>query len=244
MGSRLEGKVAIVTGGARGLGEGVVRRFVAEGARVLVTDLLEAEGGALCQQLGGNARFSKHDVCDEAGWDRVVGEAEAAWGPVDVLVNNAGIIQWGKNLVDLSFEEYRKIVAVNQDGTFLGMRAVVPSMRRAGGGSIVNFSSSAGLVGYAGILPYVAAKSAVRGMTKAAAAELGKDRIRVNSVHPCFIKSEMTKDLDEPVGEPLGRKGDPAELAAMVLFLATDESAYATGAEFVMDGGHTAVRTA
>ncbi|WP_030609631.1 glucose 1-dehydrogenase [Streptomyces fulvoviolaceus] len=242
--ARLNGKVAVITGGARGMGATHARRFVEEGASVVITDVIKDEGSALAAELGEHARFLAHDVTDAAGWDEVVAAAEDTFGPVDVLVNNAGIQKTGP-LLDLSEADYRKVIDVNQVSVFLGMRAVIPSMRRAGGGSIVNISSLAGLIGSPMTVAYAASKFAVRGMTKAAAAEFGPEGIRVNSVHPGFIRTPMVVDLpdDHPViqSAPLGRIADPSEVTALVLYLASDESSFSTGSEFVVDGGYSAV---
>lgn len=239
---RVDGRVAIVTGGARGLGAAQARLLAAEGASVVVTDVLAEQGRELAGQLGDRARFVDHDVSDAAGWSEVVRAAEDAFGPVSVLVNNAGILREAP-LESLDEADYRRVVDVNQVGVFLGMRAVVPSMRRAGGGSIVNISSVAGIVGFPGFLGYVASKWAIRGMTKAAALELAGDRIRVNSVHPGVIDTEMTRGLsagDAAVAaQPIPRKGRPEEIARLVCFLASDESSFSTGSEFVADGGLT-----
>jgi 3alpha(or 20beta)-hydroxysteroid dehydrogenase len=239
---RVDGRVAIVTGGARGLGAAQARLLADEGASVVVTDVLAERGRALADEIGGRARFVDHDVTDPAGWSDVVRAAEEAFGPVSVLVNNAGILH-EEPLESLDEADYRRVVEVNQVGVFLGMRAVLPSMRRAGGGSIVNISSVAGIVGFPGFLGYVASKWAIRGMTKAAALELAGDGIRVNSVHPGVIDTEMTKGLSAAdaavAAQPIPRKGRPEEIARLVCFLASDESSFSTGSEFVADGGLT-----
>lgn len=237
---RVDGKVAVVTGAARGLGAAQARALAAEGASVLVTDLLEEPGEELVGQIGAAARFLRHDVTDSAGWKDVIGAAEDAFGPVSVLVNNAGVFHTAA-IEDLAEADFRRVVEVNQVGTFLGMRSVLPSMRRAGGGSIVNISSIAGMVGFPGFLGYSSTKWAVRGMSKAAAVELAADSIRVNSVHPGAIDTEMVRGLDVTAlvrSQPIPRMGTPREVAMLVLFLASDESSYCTGAEFVVDGGH------
>lgn len=235
---RADGKIALVTGAARGLGAAQARLLVVEGASVLATDLVDDP--RISDELGQNARFVQHDVTDADSWQRVISAAEDAFGPVSVLVNNAGILRQGR-LEETDEAEFRQVLEVNQIGTFLGMRAVLPSMRRAGGGSVVNISSIAGLVGFPGFFGYVATKWAIRGMTKAAALELAPDGIRVNSVHPGVIETEMTRDIDrgEMVGtQPIPRIGQPVEIANLVLFLASDESSYTTGSEFVADGGY------
>ncbi|MEV8546760.1 glucose 1-dehydrogenase [Streptomyces sp. NPDC051572] len=238
--ARVTGKVAIITGGARGMGAAHARRFIEEGASVVITDVLKDEGHALASELGERARFLAQDVTDGARWAEVVADAEDAFGPVDVLVNNAGISFSGL-MLDTSEADFRKVVDINQVGVFLGMQAVVPSMRRAGGGSIVNISSFAGLMGTAVGIAYCASKFAVRGMTKAAAAEFGREGIRVNSVHPGFIRTPMIDAFpdDHPYvqASPLARVAEPSEVAALVLYLASDESSFSTGSEFVVDGG-------
>lgn len=242
---RLSGKVAIITGAARGMGESHARRFVAEGARVVLTDRSEMEGRRLADEIGGEALFVKHDVTRAADWTLVVAEAEAAFGPVTVLVNNAGILGPLATTADLNESDYLNVCAVNQHSVFLGMRAVLPSMLRAGKGSIVNISSIAGMAANYGFpsLAYVASKFAVRGMTKATAIEYGRHNIRVNSVHPGFIQTPMMVEATNEEGGdalsliPLGRIADPDEVSQLVLFLASDESSYITGAEHLIDAG-------
>jgi len=241
----LDGKVAIITGAARGQGAAEARSFSAEGARVVLTDVLDAEGGALVAEIGGGARFVHHDVSQEREWAAVVHETLRAFGRVDILVNNAGI-HWIRPLEEETTEGFERIWRVNLLGPFLGMRAVVAPMRAAGGGSIVNISSTAGMVGLPGHSAYGAAKWGLRGLTKTAALELGTDSIRVNSVHPGAIKTAMLPADRDELGEgrfaglPLGRAGEATEVAALVTFLASDASAYMTGAELVIDGGSTA----
>ncbi|MEU6419633.1 SDR family oxidoreductase [Streptomyces spiralis] len=225
--------VAIVTGGARGIGASVAERLLADGFSVIVADLLDPDGEALVEPLGEGARCTTD----------VVAYAEATFGPVTVLVNNAGIVH-NQPLEDLSAADYRKVVDVNQFGVFLGMRAVVPSMRRAGGGSIINISSVAGLIAFPHVLGYVASKWAVRGMSKAAAQELGRYGIRVNSVHPGIIDTPMTAGTEsaaQTAHQPLAHPGEPGDIAAAVAFLATDQSKYITGTEVVVDGGFTSM---
>lgn len=243
---RLEGKTAIITGAARGMGEAHARRFVAEGAKVVMTDILP-EGEAVAESLGGNALFLHHDVCDEARWNEVVATAEERFGPVSVLVNNAAITD-NVAIEDLSLDGYRRMMEVNQVSVFIGMKAIAASMRRAGGGSIVNISSLAGIVGGPNAVAYAATKFALRGMTKVAAIEWGRDKIRVNTVHPGAIRTPML--MDNPAFEelekfgsmsPLGRLGEAEEITALVLFLASDEASFCTGAEFIADGGATAM---
>ena len=243
--ARLEGKVAIITGAARGMGAAHARRFVAEGAKVVLTDLNVEEGTALANELGENALFVEQNVTSADEWANVVAQAEKAFGPVNVLVNNAGI-SVSKSLLQMTEEEYRRIVDINQVSVFLGLKTVVPSMQKAGGGSIVNISSINGLVG--GAVGYTDTKFAVRGMTKAAAMECSHYGIRVNSVHPGVIETPMVTQGDavEAIKEfakhiPLKRMAQPEEVTNLVLFLASDESSYSTGSEFIVDGGLTAM---
>lgn len=239
---RLAGKTALITGGARGMGAAHVRRFLAEGAAVCFTDLLADEGAALAETSGPRARFSAADVTSEADWRRVVADAEAAFGPISVLVNNAGYSARNR-IEDTTEAEYRRIIDVNQLSVFLGVKAVIPSMRAAGGGSIVNISSISGMVGRVKSMAYTASKFAVRGMTKVAATELGPDNIRANSVHPGPIETEMLSVLNEQEKAalvariPLGRTGGVEEVSDLVVFLASDESRFISGGEFVIDGG-------
>lgn len=248
---RMDNRVVIVTGGARGLGEAIARLLGAEGAKVVVADIIDVEGAALVAEIGDNARYEHLDVRSEGEWQRVVAAAEAAFGPVSVLVNNAGISGFSP-IEDYPEEEYRRVIDINQVGVFLGMKSVVASMKRAGAGSIINMSSASGLIGKPYVLAYTAAKFAVRGMTKVAAIEFGPFNIRVNSVHPGIIRTAMVVDPDDPTPGslhpiiqdilktlPARRVGEPTEIAHMVLSLATDEMRYATGAEFIVDGGLT-----
>ena len=243
--ARLEGKVAIITGAARGMGAAHARRFVAEGAKVVLTDSNVEEGTALANELGENALFVEQNVTSADEWTNVVAQAEKAFGPVNVLVNNAGI-SVSKSLLQMTEEEYRRIVDINQVSVFLGLKTVVPSMQKAGGGSIVNISSINGIVG--GAVGYTDTKFAVRGMTKAAAIECSHYGIRVNSVHPGVIETPMVTQGDavEAIKEfakhiPLKRMAQPEEVTNLVLFLASDESSYSTGSEFIVDGGLTAM---
>ncbi|WP_332646587.1 glucose 1-dehydrogenase [Lysinibacillus sp. 54212] len=243
--ARLEGKVAIITGAARGMGASHARRFIAEGAKVVLTDLNAEEGTALANELGENALFVKQNVTNAEDWANVVAEAEKAFGPVNVLVNNAGITM-AKSILQTTEEEYRRIVDINQISVFLGLKSVIPSMQKAGGGSIVNISSINGIVG--GAVGYTDTKFAVRGMTKAAAMECSHYGIRVNSVHPGVIETPMVTqgDVADQIKEfakhiPLKRVAKPEEVSNLVLFLASDESSYSTGSEFIVDGGITAM---
>jgi len=248
---RLDGKVAIVTGGAMGQGEGIVRAYVAEGARVVVADIAKAEGQALadelCQQHGeGAAYFVEHDVSDAASWASVVERANETFGPVNVLANNAGILRFG-DIERMGQDEVELLWRINQLGCFLGMQAVTRTMRKNGGGSIINASSVEGLAGMPGCTAYAATKWAIRGMTKCGAMELGPKGIRVNSVHPGMIDTPMTRvhggDAAMEFGAsrvPLRRVGYPDDIAPVYVFLASDESGYMNGAELAVDGGVTA----
>ena len=243
---RLEGRVVLVSGGARGIGAAIARAVVEEAGRVVVGDVLDDDGAKVVAELGEQwARFVHLDVTDGAQWRDAVATAESAFGPVGVLVNNAGIVRWG-SVADLDPALWQEVLAVNLTGAFLGMQAAIPSLRRAGGGSIVNVSSVAGLVAYALEPAYVASKWGLRGLTKSAALELARDGIRVNSVHPGLIRTPMT-ELTDPTMiamrdqvvavQPIQRMGEPEEVARLVVFLAGDEASFSTGAEFVVDGG-------
>ncbi|MCU1485469.1 MAG: 3-alpha-hydroxysteroid dehydrogenase [Actinomycetia bacterium] len=245
---RLDGKVALITGGARGQGAAEARLFVAEGAKVLITDVLDDEGDALATSLnqmgkGDAARYRHHDVASVDDWAAAVAEAVSAFGQLDVLVNNAGIHSVIP-IEDETFERFEKIIAVNLYGPWHGMRAALPAMRAAGGGSIVNISSLAGMKGFPGHGSYGASKWALRGLTKTAAREFGPSGIRVNSVHPGAIKTDMLPEGSRAEGTfsalPIGRAGEADEIARLVLFLASDESSYITGTEHVIDGGSIA----
>jgi 3alpha(or 20beta)-hydroxysteroid dehydrogenase len=239
---RLDGKVAIITGGARGQGEAEARLFVAEGARVVIGDVLDAEGEAVASELGDAAVFAHLDVTDEEQWNAAVVLAEERFGSVNVLVNNAGVLLF-QAIHKTDPAEFDRVIRVNVHGTFLGIRAVTASMTRAGGGSIVNISSTAGLQGLPYLGAYVASKWAVRGLTKTAAIDLGHKGIRVNSVHPGGIDTPMLADTDgdAPFYKrlPVSRMGTADEAARAVLFLASDEASYTTGAELAVDGGAT-----
>jgi len=242
--ARLDGKVAIVTGAAQGMGEAHARRFVREGARVVLTDVNEDGGAALAAELGENAVFVKQDVSSSAGWTEVVAKAEAHFGPVTVLVNNAGVIGPVRGLLEFTEEDFLRVCAINQLGVFLGMQAVVPGMVAAGGGSIVNISSIAGMLGTkeSSNAAYCASKWAVRGMSKLIAAQFGHAGVRVNSVHPGYILTPMMVAATDAQGGgaaaaiPLGRLAQPDEVSSVVLFLASDEASFVSGAEHVVDG--------
>lgn len=240
----LSGKTVIITGGARGLGAEAARQAVAAGARVVLADVLDEEGAATAHKLGDAARYQHLDVTREEDWQRVVAYARAEFGSVDGLVNNAGI-STGMFLETESVERFRKVVDINLTGVFIGMKTVIPAMKEAGGGSIVNISSAAGLMGLALTSSYGASKWGVRGLSKLAAVELGTDRIRVNSVHPGMTYTPMTAETGIRQGEgnypntPMGRVGEPGEIAGAVVFLLSGTSSYVTGAELAVDGGWT-----
>jgi 3alpha(or 20beta)-hydroxysteroid dehydrogenase len=234
---RVDGKVALISGGARGMGASHARMLVSEGAQVVIGDILDDEGKALADELGEAARYVHLDVTQPDQWDTAVSAAVQDFGKLNVLVNNAGIVALGQ-LKKFDLAKWQKVIDVNLTGTFLGMRAAVDPMIAAGGGSIINVSSIEGLRGAPMVHPYVASKWAVRGLSKSAALELASHKIRVNSIHPGFIRTPMTKHIpDDLVTIPLGRPAESVEVSTFVLFLASDESAYATGAEFVVDGG-------
>ncbi|MFT4823890.1 MAG: 3alpha(or 20beta)-hydroxysteroid dehydrogenase [Halioglobus sp.] len=243
---RLAGKVAIVTGGSRGMGEATVRMLVEQGAKVLIGDLLDEAGEALAAELGDAAVYQHMDVTQKMDWESAVITAQRL-GPLNVLVNNAAII-FQKTIVDTTEEDFMKIVSVNQLGVFLGMQSVFESMKTNGGGSIINVSSIDGLMSKNSLVAYSSTKWAVRGMTKAAAIEMGKFKIRVNSVHPGgiytamhgsdFITEEEASNFYQT--HPIPRVGLPREVAALSAFLASDEATYSTGSEFVADGGWSA----
>lgn len=241
---RLQGKVAIVSGAAQGQGEAEARRFVAEGAAVVIGDLNDEAGQGVADDLGDAARFVHLDVTDPALWAGAVAAARETFGPVDVLVNNAGVLIFGP-LQKLTADQMRLSLDVNLMGTFHGMQAVYPSMKSAGGGSIVNISSYGGLTGLPMLGAYVASKFAVRGLTKTAAIDFARAAIRVNSVHPGGVDTPMTRNPDGTSSDdsgysrsiPIKRHATVEEIASLVLFLASDESSYCTGSEFVIDGG-------
>lgn len=241
--SRFKDRTIIVTGGARGIGAATSRQIVAEGGSVVIGDILEEDGTALAEELGERAVFASLDVTDVAAWGRVVEDTITRSGAVHGLVNNAGILAMGP-IVGGDLDTFRRVLDVNVTGVYLGMQSVTPALEAAGGGSIVNLSSTAGLTGYAYLAPYVASKWAVRGMTKTAALELAPQQIRVNSVHPGPISTLMTEGLgdDAAADQPIARFGRPEEVAAMICFLLSDDASYSTGAEFVVDGGQVAGR--
>ena len=240
---RFDHRTVIVTGGARGMGASHARGFVAEGAHVVIADVLEQEGRTLADELGEHALFSRLDVTSDADWAATVAAAEDAFGPVSVLVNNAAIVRFGP-IAETEPAAWRQVIDINLTGTYLGIRAVVSSMRKAGG-AIVNISSEAGMIGSAGVGAYVASKWGVRGLTKTAALEFGRDNIRVNSIHPGAIRTPMVAGPDTAAlaaaavsGLALPRMAEPEEITRLVLFVASDEASFSTGSEFIADGGH------
>jgi len=244
---RLIGKHAIVTGGAQGQGAAIARAFVTEGATVVIADVAVEPGEALAAELGDAALFQKHDVSSEESWTSVVAVANEKFGPVNVLANNAGILRFGE-VTKQPIEEFELLWRVNTLGCFLGIRSVAETMAANGGGSIINASSVEGLAGMAFLTGYTSTKFAIRGMTKAAALELGPRGIRVNSVHPGMIDTGMTRGVgaDDAAMEygaskvALKRVGHPADIAPLYVYLASDESGFVTGAEIAIDGGATA----
>jgi 3alpha(or 20beta)-hydroxysteroid dehydrogenase len=244
---RLSGKHAIVTGGAQGQGAAISQAFIAEGATVVIADVAVEPGEALAAELGDAALFVKHDVSSEESWKSVVAAANDTFGPVSVLANNAGILRFG-DVVNQPVEEFELLWRVNTLGCFLGIRSVAETMGANGGGSIINASSVEGLAGMAFLTGYTSTKFAIRGMTKAAALELGPRGIRVNSVHPGMIDTGMTRGVgaDDAAMEygaskvALKRVGHPADIAPLYVYLASDESSFVTGAEIAIDGGATA----
>ena len=237
---RVDGKVALITGGARGMGAEHARLLLSEGAKVVIGDVLDDEGHAVASELGDDAHYLRLDVTQPEQWASAIAETVRRFGHLNVLVNNAGVAG-RKTLRKFELERWRHTLDVNLTGTFLGTQAVVDEMIRFGGGSIINISSIEGLRGAPFAHAYVASKWAVRGLTKSTAIELGRYNIRVNSVHPGLIRTPMTAHFpDDIVAAPLGRPGEPIEVSNLVLYLASDESSYSTGSEFVVDGGVTA----
>lgn len=241
---RLDGKVALVTGAARGMGAAIARLFVREGAYVVAADVLEREGQALAAELGPSCAFFRLDVSDEAGWDAAVKFAAERWGRIDVLVNNAGVLLF-KDILDTSRAEFERLMSVNLVGCFLGIKTAAPAMIAAGGGAIVNISSIDGMKAINGASAYVTSKWGMRGLTKAAAMDLGHRGVRVNSIHPGGIDTPMVNPSGRSRAEfdqiytdiPMQRSGTAEEVAKAALYLASDESSYCCGAEIVVDGG-------
>lgn len=246
---RLENKVAFISGGARGMGEAAARTFAQEGAKVVIADVLEDAGRqveAAINETGGECLFVPLDVTDEAQWQQAIASTVARFGKLDILINNAGVYRT-RRVEDTSAEEWDQVLDVNGKGVFLGTKAAIPEMRKAGGGSIINLSSVAGLVGSADASAYNASKGAVRLLTKSTAVQYAKDGIRVNSIHPGTIETPMTADMlaaggrqDRMNRTPLGRLGRPEDVVYGALYLASDEASFVTGSELVIDGGRTA----
>jgi 3alpha(or 20beta)-hydroxysteroid dehydrogenase len=225
------------------MGASFARGFVAEGAHIVIADVLEQDGRSLADELGEHAIFSRLDVTSDADWAATVVAAENAFGPVSVLVNNAGIVRFG-TIAETEPKAWRQVIEINLTGTYLGMRAVVPSMRKAGGGAIVNISAAAGMIGTPGVGAYGASKWGVRGLTKTAALELARDNIRVNSIHPGNVRTPMVARSDAAaVGAgavrefAIPRIAEPEEITRLVLFVASDDASFSTGSEFIADGG-------
>jgi 3alpha(or 20beta)-hydroxysteroid dehydrogenase len=235
--ARFDGTTALITGGARGIGAAIARGLVAEGGKAVITDVLADEGRALAAEIGDAATFVEQDVTKEEDWAKAIEAAEAFGGPIGLLANNAGIVGFG-SIEEMPFEEFRRVIDINVNGVFLGMKYAIPSLRKAGGGTIINTSSTAGMMGYANLVAYVSSKWAVRGMTKTAAMELGREGIRVMSVHPGPITTPMTEGMGDELTstQPIPRWGRAEEVANMFLFLAADGT-FSTGSEFIVDGG-------
>lgn len=242
--TNFENKVAIVTGAARGMGASHAKALVEAGARVIITDVLEEQGQAFAASLGENAFFIKHDVSKAADWEQVIKTAEERFGPVTILINNAGIAIFNK-VHEMTEEQYLKVINVNQLSVFLGMKTVFASMVKAGGGSIVNISSISGKLGTYGGVAYDASKFAVNGMTKSAAQDFGPYNIKVNAVMPGFIDTDMDADMDKDYlnlivkSTPMGRRAQAEEVTGLVMYLVSDECKFQTGGEYVIDGGLT-----
>jgi cyclopentanol dehydrogenase len=249
MAGRLAGKVALISGGARGQGEAEARLFVKEGAKVVLGDILVELGQKVAADIaaqGGQATFVKLDVTQETDWQQAVATAARNYGKLDILINNAGIFRT-EGVEATSLELWNQVIAVNQTGVWLGMKCAIPVMRKAGGGSIVNISSGAGIIGSGFAAAYHGTKGAVRILTKTAAIEYAKENIRINSVHPGVVDTEMIRGTLNQEGmqgairaHPLGRMGTAEDISYAVLYLASDEASYVTGAELVIDGGYTA----
>jgi 3alpha(or 20beta)-hydroxysteroid dehydrogenase len=239
---KLDGQVALITGGRRGMGAEHARLLAAHGAMVVVGDVLARDDASADPELPpGSPLYLPLDVTQEADWHRIVAAAESRFGPIGILVNNAAVYDRSP-IADTDLASWQRVIEVNLTGTFLGMKTTVPSMRRNGRGSIINISSTAGLAGMAGLGAYSASKWGVRGLTKTAALDLARDRIRVNSVHPGIIRTSMADGVspERVSAQPIDRWGQPDDVAQMVLFLAGEDSSYCTGSEFIVDGGSTA----
>ena len=248
--ARLDGKVAFISGGSKGQGEAEAKLFAQEGAKVVLGDILDEEGRKMeaeINETGGDAKYVHLDVTSEDDWSAAVREAVETYGKLDILINNAGIVL-RKGVEETSSDEWDRVQKVNSKGVFLGTKAAIPAMREAGGGSIVNISSIAGLIGSSYTTAYTASKGAVRLLTKSTAVQYGPEGIRCNSVHPGIIETDMTKDMistsegraSQLARTPLGIIANSQDVALGVLYLASDESRYVTGSELVIDGGITA----
>ncbi len=236
---RVKDKVALVTGGARGIGAAYARILVAEGAKVIIGDVLDAQGETLAIELGTNARYVHLDVTEPSQWSEAVDFAVKSFGGLNILVNNAGIAS-SAPITEFKLDVWRKTIDINLTGTFLGMQSAIPEIAKSKSGSIINISSVEGLRGSVGLHAYVASKFGVRGLTKSVALDVAHLGIRVNSIHPGLIETDMTTNIPaEALQIPMGRSAKPEEVAKLMLFLASDESSYSTGAEFVIDGGLT-----
>jgi 3alpha(or 20beta)-hydroxysteroid dehydrogenase len=241
---RFDNRTVIVTGGARGMGASHARGFVTEGANVVIADVLEQEGRTLADELGDQAIFSRLDVTSERDWSATVAAAEEPFGPVSVLVNNAAIVRFG-SIAQTEPAAWHQVIDINLTGTYLGIRAVVSSMRKAGGGAILNIASAAGMMPEFGLGAYAASKWGMRGLTKTAALELARDNIRVNSIHPGPVRTPMVAGPDTAAlaaaavrDLAIPRMAEPDEITRLVLFVASDEAGFSTGSEFIADGGH------
>ncbi|HKY92224.1 MAG TPA: glucose 1-dehydrogenase [Nevskiaceae bacterium] len=242
--AQLDGKIAIITGGARGMGAATVRLFVERGAKVVIADVLEEDGAKLAAELGAGARFLRHDVTDEASWARVIETTEKAFGAPNVLVNNAGVLLF-RTILETSKADYERVTGINLTGTFLGVKLVGAGMVARKHGSIVNISSTDGMKGANGLGAYSSSKWGIRGLTRVAALEFGHQGVRVNSIHPGGIDTIMANPYAIPRNEldkqykmvPLQRAGAPVEVAQATAFLASDDSSYMCGAELAVDGG-------
>ena len=241
MAGRLADRIALITGGARGQGEAEARLFAAEGAQVVIADILDERGEDVARDIGDAATYRHLDVAEEADWDATISHIAQQFRRLDVVVNNAGIYN-RRTIEDLTLDEYMRVIRINQVGCWLGMKKTLPLLREAGSGSIINVSSTAGYEGAVGGSAYGGSKWAVRGMTKSAALEFAPYGIRVNSVHPGAVATELFTTVDDMRERlktlvPLGRVGEVEDLARLVLFLASDDSSYCTGSEFLIDGG-------
>ncbi|MGH7961385.1 MAG: glucose 1-dehydrogenase [Candidatus Binatia bacterium] len=249
MAGRLDGKVALISGGARGQGATEGKLFAREGTKIVLGDVLDEEGQKTAKEIqaaGGSATYIHLDVTREEEWQKAVDTAVRQFGKLNILINNAGILHMA-GVEDTTLEIWDRVIAINQTGVFLGIKHAVPAMRKAGGGSIINISSIAGLIGVGAAAAYQASKGAVRILSKNAAVQYAKEGIRVNSIHPGVITTKMVIEGIDPESRklfaqatPLGREGTVDEIANGALFLASDESSYMTGAELVLDGGYTA----